>query len=81
MVTGVVFVDLSAAYDTVNHTCLILETSVPSPDILKITKDIPLTEFAGSMLEGKRLFFAELGDQKSRWQRVGNCYLFLKDEM
>ena len=64
MVTGVVFVDLSAAYDTVNHRCLLHK-------ILEITKDIHLTELIESMLEN-RLFFVELGNKKSRWRRLKN---------
>ena len=62
LVTGVVFVDLSAAYDTVNHRCLLHK-------ILDITKDIRLTELIESMLEN-RLYFVELGDQRSRWRRL-----------
>ena len=64
MVTGIVFVDLSAAYDTVNHRCLLHK-------ILELTKDIRLTELIESMLEN-RLFFVELGGKKSRWRRLKN---------
>ena len=64
MVTGVVFVDFSAAYDTVNHRCLLHK-------ILELTKDIHLTELIESMLEN-RLFFVELGGKKSRWKRLKN---------
>ena len=64
MVTGVVFVDLPAAYDTANHRCLLRK-------ILEITKDIHLTELIESMLEN-RLFFVELGNKKSRWRRLKN---------
>ena len=64
MVTGVVFVDLSAAYDTVNHRCLLHK-------ILELTKDIRLTELIESMLEN-RLFFVELSGKKSRWRRLKN---------
>ena len=64
LVTGVVFFDLSAAYDTVNHRCLLHK-------ILDITKDIRLTELIESMLEN-RLYFVELGDQRSRWRRLRN---------
>ena len=41
MVTGIVFVDLSAAYDTVNHRCLLHK-------ILELTKDICLMELIES---------------------------------
>uniref|UniRef100_A0A3B4VIU4 Reverse transcriptase domain-containing protein n=1 Tax=Seriola dumerili TaxID=41447 RepID=A0A3B4VIU4_SERDU len=64
MVTGVVFVDLSAAYDTVNHRCLLSK-------ILETTRDIRLTELIESMLENRH-FFVELGGKKSRWQRLKN---------
>ena len=64
LVTGVVFVDLSAAYDTVNHRCLLHK-------ILELTEDIRLTELIESMLSN-RLFFVELGAKKSRWRRLKN---------
>ena len=63
-VTGVVFVDLSAAYDTVNHRCLLHK-------ILELTKDIHLTILIESMLENRH-FFVELGSKKSRWRRLKN---------
>ena len=63
-ITGVVFVDLSAAYDTVNHRCLLNK-------ILDLTKDIRLTELIESMLEN-RYFFVELGSKKSRWRKLKN---------
>ena len=58
------FVDLSAAYDTANHRCLLSK-------ILEITKDIRPTELIESMFEN-RLFFVELGGKKSRWRRLKN---------
>lgn len=64
MVTGVVFVDLSAAYDTVNHSRLLSK-------ILETTKDTCLTELVESMLENRH-FFVELGGKRSRWRRLKN---------
>ena len=46
-ITGAVFVDLSAAYDTVNHNQLIQK-------IYKTTKDYCFTEIIRSMLIGRR---------------------------
>ena len=58
------FVDLSAAYDTVNHRCLLNK-------ILELTKDIYLTKLIESML-ANRFFFVELGSKKSRRRRLKN---------
>ena len=57
-VSGVVFADLSSAYDTVNHRCLLYK-------ILEITKDTRLTELVESILENMH-FYVELGSKKSR---------------
>ena len=65
MVTGTVFVDLSAAYDTVNHRCL-------HHKIQELTEDIRLTKLIGSILENIRFFFFELGVKKSRWRKLKN---------
>ena len=48
-ITGAVFVDLTAAYDTVNHRRLLTKT-------LKMTKDVLLTKFLGVMLRNQRFF-------------------------
>ncbi|KAJ4948927.1 hypothetical protein JOQ06_020448 [Pogonophryne albipinna] len=64
MVTGAVFVDLSAAYDTVNHRRLLSK-------ILETTRDTRLTELIESMLENRH-FFVELEGKKSRWRRLRN---------
>ena len=63
-VTGVVLIDLSAAYDTVNHWRFLHK-------ILELTKDTHLTELIESMLE-IRYFYVELGSMKSRWCRQKN---------
>ena len=62
-VTGVVLVNLSAAYDTANHRCL--------HKILELTKDTHLTELIESMFEN-RYFYVELGSRKSKWHRQKN---------
>ena len=51
-VTGIVLVDLSATYDTVNHRHLLHKT-------LEVTKDTNLTELIESMLENS-YFYVEL---------------------
>ena len=65
-VTGVVLVDLSAAYDTLNHRCLLHK-------ILELTKYIHLTELIESMLENRR-FFVELGSKNGRWRGLKNGF-------
>ncbi|KAJ8402916.1 hypothetical protein AAFF_G00362300 [Aldrovandia affinis] len=61
------FVDLSAAYDTVNHRRLLCK-------ILEITKDIHLTELMEAMLQNRR-FYVELGGKRSRWRNQKNGLL------
>ena len=53
-----VFVDFTAAYDTVNHRRLLTK-------ILKMTKDPLLTKLLGVMLANRR-FFVEFNNKKSR---------------
>ncbi len=65
-VTDVVFGDLSATYDTVNHRLLLHK-------IMELTNDIRLTELFESMHEN-RFFFAELESKKSRWRNPGIAY-------
>lgn len=59
-ITGAVFVDLSAAYDTINHKRLLYR-------ILEMTKDLHLTELIQTMLQNQR-FFVEKGGKCRRWQ-------------
>ena len=64
LITGAVFVDLSAAYDTVNHRRLLSQ-------VLEITGDVQLTDLIRTMLESRR-FFVVLNGKKSRWRRQRN---------
>ena len=64
LITGAVFVDLSAAYDTVNHRLLLTK-------ILNITKDFRFTELIQSMLSNRRYFVSFCG-KSSRWRRQKN---------
>ena len=64
LVTGTAFVDLSAAYDTVNH--IILTTKV-----FEMTKDVRLTELIQNLLSNRR-FFVDLNGKRSRWRRQKN---------
>ena len=65
MVTGTVFVDLSAAYDTISHKLLLNK-------IYRMTSDIKFTNLTGNMLSNRR-YFVELNGQKSRWRNQKNC--------
>eukprot|EP00057_Strongylocentrotus_purpuratus_P017039 XP_011671513.1 PREDICTED: uncharacterized protein LOC100889621 [Strongylocentrotus purpuratus] len=64
LITGAVFVDLSAAYDTVNHRRL-------QTKLHDITNDLKLTRFIQKMMQNRR-FFVELDGQKSRWRKQKN---------
>ena len=64
LITGAVFVDLSAAYDTVNHRHLLSK-------VLEMTGDVQLTDLIRTMLENRR-FFVVLNGKKSRWRRQRN---------
>ena len=65
MVTGAIFVDLSAAYDTINYGKLLHK-------LLAITKDSSLTKFTQTMLSNRR-FYGILNGKRSKWrnQRSG----------
>lgn len=60
MASGAVFVDLSSAYDTVNHNRLIYK-------IYQMTKDYQLVQVIRTLLSSRR-FFVELGGDRSRWR-------------
>ena len=64
LITGAVFVDLSAAYDTVNHRRLLSK-------VLEMTGDVQLIDLIRTMLENRR-FFVVLNGKKSRWRRQRN---------
>jgi retron-type reverse transcriptase len=63
-VTGVVLVDLSAAYDTVNHNLLLKK-------IYKCTNDWYLVQIISSMLRNRR-FTVTLNNKWSRWRNQQN---------
>ena len=64
LITDAVFVDLSAAYGTVNHRRLLSK-------VLEMTGDLHLTDLIRTMLESRR-FFVVLNGKKSRWRRQKN---------
>ena len=64
VVTGTVFVDLSAAYDTIIHKLLLNK-------MYRMTSDIKFTDLIGNMLSNRR-YFVELNGQKSRWRNQKN---------
>ncbi|KAI5747569.1 hypothetical protein M8J77_016091 [Diaphorina citri] len=63
-VSGAVFVDLSAAYDTVNHRKLLRK-------LYNITGDCKLTQLIGVFLQNRR-FFVTLNGKNSRWRLQKN---------
>ena len=64
MLTGAAFVDLSAAYDTVQHRLMIRK-------LMDMTGDIDLCQVIRSLLSNRR-FFVQLNDKKSRWRSQKN---------
>ena len=64
LVTGAVFVDLSAAYDTVNHRILMTK-------IYQMTDDKAMTTLLGTLLKN-RMFYVALNQKKSRWRQQRN---------
>ena len=63
-ISGVAFVDLSAAYDTVNHKRLISK-------VYQVTKDFKFTKFVECILQN-RMFYVTLMNQNSRWRLQKN---------
>ena len=60
MITGTAFVDLSAAYDTVNHRLLIQK-------LFNITQDSTQCRVIQNLLSNRRLY-VELNNERSRWR-------------
>lgn len=63
-ITGVTFIDLTAAYDTVNHNTLLRK-------IYELTKDYRLTSLLRTFLENRRFYVSLLG-KNSRWRLQKN---------
>ena len=64
LTTGTVFVDLSAAYDTVNHRVLLTKH-------YGMTEDAEFAKLIGSMMRTRR-FYVELNGKKRRWRNQKN---------
>ena len=64
MITGTAFVDLSAAYNTVNHRLLIQK-------LFNITQDSTLCRVIQNLLSN-RIFYVELNNERSRWRLQKN---------
>ena len=63
-ITGIVLVDISAAYDTVNHRRLLEK-------VYNMTRDYRLMCMIRTLLENRR-FFVELRGKRSRWRSQRN---------
>ena len=66
MISGAAFVDLSAAYDTVNHRILIQK-------FYNTTQDSQLCRVFQNMLSNRR-FYVELNNERSRWRKQKNGF-------
>ena len=64
LTTGTVFVDLSAAYDTVNHRVILTK-------LYGMTEDAEFTKLIGGMMKNRR-FYVELNGKKNRWRNQKN---------
>ena len=63
-ITGTVFVDLTAAYDTVNHKLLLFK-------VANMVKNKTILAIIQSLLENRR-FYVEMDGRKSRWRLQKN---------
>ena len=63
-ITGAAFIDLTAAYDTINHRRLLAK-------LVMLTDDVQLTKFIRTMLSNRR-FKVELNGKQSRWRNQRN---------
>ena len=63
-ITGAAFIDLIAAYDTINHRRLFVK-------LVMLTDDVPLTESIRTMLSNRR-FKVELNGKQRRWRNQRN---------
>ena len=63
-VTGAVFIDLTAAYDTVNHRALLLKLG-------KMIQNSAIVRIVESLLKNRR-FYVEMEGKKSRWRAQKN---------
>ncbi len=63
-ITGAVFVDLTAAYDTVNHRALVFK-------VAQILRNTTLVRIIHSLLVNRR-FYVEIDRKKSRWHTQRN---------
>ena len=71
LITGAVFVDLSAAYDTVNHRRLL-------SNVLEMTGDVHLTDLIRTMLESSTLLRGAEREEEplattTKWITTGKC--------
>ena len=64
LITGAAFIDLTAAYDTVQHRAM-------TRKLLDMTGDLDLCQVIKSLLNNRR-FFVQLNDKKSKWKAQKN---------
>ena len=64
LITGAAFIDLTAAYDTVQHRTMVRK-------LLDMTGDLDLCQVIKSLLNNRR-FYVQLNDQRSKWKAQKN---------